>query len=521
MTQNRDFFTPESVDEQVEQLSSLQSAEPGGAPAQAEMRRVIHLPANKDVQDTPGHLVKALQAFYQADYEQNKASLARARRRIAAHQFNPYNINQAQSPAYATPGRRFFQERTRKMQSHPSMEQPKGRRQSRSLGLLAAVLAIGLLVGTLAVTLTLVHNQQGSHGIGGAKAPTPAPVGTILFTQKPPAGSNFGSAAWSPDGTRLAVSAIDLQTSQTQLDILDATSGKNLRTIPLDATSVGGVLWSPTGKYLALGNLQTIVIVNSQSGAVVQTINYSSPTASNVPSVSPLSWHTSKAPLGGGFGFYSMTWSPDGTSLAVAVSNVTTGSVELLDPQTGAVKTTFDQQAQPIGLSMSFSSDGKYLAVSYSNDSTIVVWDVATQQVAFTLGGTQSESIAWQPGTHNLARSAFNTNLAQGTSGSVELWDVDTQKLLKTYQGFSAFAWSSDGKELAAYTAPDLAPLSQIDHHITTNSVTILNADTGSRVGLYTSQNKIIASASWSPDGHSIVTNESTGTSDLIVVWAA
>ncbi len=366
-------------------------------------------------------------------------------------------------------------------------------------------------MSTVAVVLTLKHGQQGGLGIGIVKAtatniptPTPVPIGTILSTRKSPAGSNFGSVAWSPDGTRMAASAIDPKTGNTLLYIWETASGKDLLTVHLDVASLDEVLWSPTGKYLALDNLQTIVIVDSKSGVVVKTIDYSPPMTFKAPDTSQQPWLASNAPLGGGFGFYSVAWSPDGTFLAVAVSDITTGRVVLLDPRTGVVKTTFHEQARTVGFPLSFSSDGKYLAVSYPNDSTIVVWDVATQHVVFVLNGTQSMIIAWQPGTHKLARS---------TSTSVELWDVDVQKLLKTYKGGWAFAWSPDGKELATYTSPLANPFSQTK----TSKVTILDADTGARVGLYTSQSQMIFSASWSPNGRSIATLKSS----QIVIWAA
>ena len=510
MNQNRDFFKTESVDEQVEQFSSHQS----GEPAHLEPRRVRDFPANENEQGASARLVKELQIFHQADYEQNRAFLERARRRIAAHQFAKYDINQVQSPMDSAPMLRFSQERTRKMQSPHSAEPSAGRKLSRGFGLLAAVLVAGLLVSTLAVVLALNHGQQqGGQGIDGTKAtatraptptPTPVSVGTILSTRKSPAGTNFGSAAWSPDGTRMAALAIDLKTGKTVLDIWGTTSGKDLLTVHLDVASLGEVLWSPTGKYLALDNLQTIVIVDSQSGMVVKTIDYSPPMTFNAPDASQHPWLASNVSLGGGFGFYSVAWSPNGAFLAVAVSDITTGRVVLLDPQTGVVKTTFREQAQIIGFPLSFSSDGKYLAVSYSNDSTIVVWDVATQHVAFVLKGAQSMIIAWQPDTHKLTRSTFT---------ALELWDVDAQKLLKVYKGGSDFAWSPDGKYLATYASPLTSPFSQAK----TSKVTILDADTGAKVGLYTSQSQMIFSASWSPDGRSIATLESS----QIVVWAA
>lgn len=516
MTQDRDFFIPASVDEQVEQFSSRQPGEPARlasdkAPAQAETRRVGKVAPNRDGQDTAACLVRELQAFYQADYEQNQAFLARARRRIVAHQLAPHTMN----PPDSAPVLHFSQERTRKMQPPHSMEPSTGRRLSRTLSLLAAVLVVGLLVGTLAVVLTLSHNQQAGTQVAGRKAsatnvfaPKPASIGTVLYKRQSPAGTDFNGAAWSPDGKRIAVPDTDQTTGKTTLSIWDAASGKSLKTFPLNVADLGDVQWSPTGKYLVMDNLQVIVVVDSQTGAIVNTIKYQAPTAFNV-SGTDQSLLASTTPLGGGFGFYSVAWSPDGKSLGVAISNITSGKVVLLDPLTGAIKTTFSAQAAPIGLALAFSSDGKYLAVSFPNVSEIVVWSVATQQVVFVLGNAQSMSIGWQPGTHNLARN---------TSTSVELWDINVQKLLKTYQGFSAFAWSPDGKELAAYTSFFAYPFSRPKN----SKVTILKASTGVRVGSYTSQSQMILSISWSPDGRSIASHESSmNSNNQIVVWVA
>lgn len=516
MTQNRDFFTPESVDEQVERLSSHPSDKPAyqaadAAPSQAETRLTRDFSQNEDGQSAPEHLVKDLQVFYQADYKQNIAALARARQRIAAHQSTSYAINQGQSPLTSAPVQHLPKERTRKMQSLHSVEQPAAR--TRFLSLLAATLVTGLLVGTMAIILTLNHNQRGNPNVGSVNAtmhatptPVPVPVGRVLFTKIPPAGTNLSSPAWSPDGSRLAAQDVNLTTNMTQLYIWDGTNGKKLRTIPLNTASFGNVLWSPTGKYLALYNLQTIVIVDSQSGTIVKTINYTPPAAFSSPTSSH--WLASNSPLGGGYGFYSAAWTPDGASLAVAVSDTTTGKVVLLDPRTGNVKTTFNEQARTIGDAMSISDDGKYLAVSYSNDSTIVVWDVATQQATFVLNGAQSMTIAWQPGTHNLARS---------TATSVELWNVNTQKLLKTYKDVTAFAWSPDGKKLVAYSSFFTPPVPQAK----LNQAFILDADSGDQEGSYTSKNEAIISAAWSPKGHSIATWEHLSNNNQIVVWTA
>lgn len=296
----------------------------------------------------------------------------------------------------------------------------------------------------------------------------------------------------------MAVATDNQDYTKTELSIWDVASGKKLETTSIDASSLGEMQWSPNGQYLALNNLQVIVIVASQNDAVVNTVKYQAPTAFNVSGTSHSSLLSSRVQFGGGFGFYAVAWTPDSTSLAVSVSDITSGKAVLLDPSTGTVKTTFSAQAVPIGFPLALSDDGKYLAVSYPNVSKTVVWSVATQQVVYVLnsGGT----IAWQPGTHNITHLASNQN-PQATSASIELWNVDTQKLIKTYQGFSNFAWSPDGKELAT-TASIWSP-SQPQPQ--THMVIILNADTGAQLGSYTSQNEI-SSISWSSDGRSIAT---------------
>lgn len=420
---------------------------------------------------------------------------------------------------------RFHTGRSTYMQTDqiPTQQARQPRRNPRRVFALAASLLVAaVLVGMMGTILTLSRNHQNNNLAAGKTATptikptataTPLPAGSVVYTRSSTTGAKLSSsAAWSPDSKRIANVVASLQS--LQLQIWDATTGGHLQTIPIP-NDLYEILWSPTGKYLALDNLQTIVIVDIQKGSVVNTINFNTTTASR-PSVTGQSPLSSLIPHGGGFGFYSVAWTPDGSSLAVAVSHITYGKVELLNPLTSAVQATFSTPTYPIGIAMAFSSDGQYLAVSYPNDSKVVVWKVSTQAVVFQQNDLQAETISWQPGTHNLARKV-------GFPVSVQLWNIDSKKLVKTYSGVTSFTWSPDGKELATYTTFFDAHMPP-HANIKTNQVVIIDANSGAQVALYKSQHPNIFAVSWSPDGRYLASNETAdlnSTDNQILIWIA
>src|SRR5262249_48271445 len=158
-------------------------------------------------------------------------------------------------------------------------------------------------------------------------------------TQASPKGMEAYNLDWSPDGTRIASLADDSHDTKSQLSIWDASTGGHLQTIPFN-TAFRQVLWSPAGKYLALSNLQSIMILDSHTGHVVKTFDYG--TDMPLPPTSMISPATGSQPLsnlfpqaGSGGGFTSLAWTPDGSTLAVCISS---GVIDLFNPLTGVIK---------------------------------------------------------------------------------------------------------------------------------------------------------------------------------------
>lgn len=496
MSEHEDFYTPEHIDEQVDALLQAHGMPLRDQRLASDLRSILQH-TDKDANS----LQRVLQKLMEGDTptQQPGKSIPFA---------DPYSQQQEQ-------GRFVTMSETleRSTPAHHMKPVP------RILSAFAAVLVTALLVGALVTILAFSHNHQGTRVASGqtvtatttpVATATPLPAGSVVYTRSSSKGTNISPfVAWSPDSKRIATLVVNVASLKTQLQIWDATTGGDLQTVSL-ADDLNEVLWSPTGRYLALSNLQTIVIVDSQTGSIVNTINFNPATAAST-SVTGQSLLSSRFPSAGGVGFYSVAWTPDGTSLAVAVSYGTSGKVELMNPVTSAVNVTFRANASTIATALVFSTDGQYLAVSYPNDSRIVVWKVSTQAIAFQQNDRQAETIAWQPGTHTLAREVL-------FPASVQLWDIGSKKLVKTYSGITSFIWSPDGKELAAYTS-----LAETNGRPNTKNdeVTILDAASGAQVVLYRSQHPNIYAVFWSPDGRYLASAESGSADNQILVWIA
>lgn len=180
------------------------------------------------------------------------------------------------------------------------------------------------------------------------------------------------SVNWSPDGRFVAVGIIS---SVNSLFIYSFNRVANSLTLliqlnPEHGTSadhIDAVNWSPDGQYLAVGGL--LYAGASDSNALI-VYKFDS----SIPSLVPVVFAN---PQGGTFydEVFSVKWSPDGNYLAVAGNiNFTTGGSNALtiyrfdriqNTLTPVVSVNPDGGgAQDQGLSVDWSADGQYIAIS-------------------------------------------------------------------------------------------------------------------------------------------------------------
>jgi WD40 repeat protein len=261
----------------------------------------------------------------------------------------------------------------------------------------------------MAVVLNLSHRSSGtgSPPRNGAVKATPtassSPIGTVVYTSPKinTVGTGFTDLAWSPDSKRVAVA------TPIGVQIWDAATGKHLIQVPVPADPSNGLVyvyrmaWSPKSQMLAIAARQNLLLVDGQSGAIVHSYSANATTALTTlggPYLSAL------LPASGISGFLSVGWSSDGRFLAVSLANGS-GSVEVLDAQTGRRAFDLPTLANALPTEFAWSPDGQYLA-AYSNagfgeTSPIAVWawKISTRQIVFqhNSGPAASGNIAWQP----------------------------------------------------------------------------------------------------------------------------
>jgi WD40 repeat protein len=277
------------------------------------------------------------------------------------------------------------------------------------------------------------------------------------------------SAAWSPDGKRIASASSD-----KTVQVWDAADGANPYIYTGHSDSVYDAAWSPDGQHIASASYDQTVQIWDAGGGHPYTYT----------------GHTSFV--------WTVAWSPNNRHIASGGGDKT---VRVWDAFSGTTLYIFTGHSGSV-FSVAWSPNGRYIA-STGADGTVQVWDASTGMIIYTYqpySALPIWSVAWSPDGSRIASS--------GSDKTVQLWDADSGAHLYVYYGNAntvyTSVWSPNGQRIAS--AGD------------DKTTQLWNAANGGNVSIYSGHTNSVRKAAWSPSGKRIA---SASWDQTVRIWRA
>jgi WD40 repeat protein len=323
--------------------------------------------------------------------------------------------------------------------------------------------------------------------------------------------SGLWSADFTANGTRIVSANSDT------IQVWDALTAKNLRTIELPKYSTHSVAVSPDGrraisaghdKLLKLWDLETGQLLRTFQGHTesVLTVAFSPDgkhAASGGEDHKIMLWDVDTGELLHAFvGNYqsidSLAYSPDGTRL---LSGDSDGEIKLWDAATGELLRSFGSYYGQLApwTSVAYSRDGKLVAAGCA-DNKVRLWQAETGELLRTFEGHTDDpfAVAISPDGRQVLSGSFDSTM--------KLWDVASGQLVRTFAGTAALvdsvAVSPDGKLLLSASRDKL--------------VRLWDLTTGALIRIFEGHAEWVRRVAFSPDGTKAASGDFKG---VIKLW--